>query len=80
MGESDAICLGVNVNTLQRKLIIWVTITVGACVAIAGMIGFIGLLIPHITRLLVGPKNRNLIWISAILGALVFSIADYYAD
>ena len=69
-------CLGVNVNSLKRKLVVWVTITVGACVAIAGMIGFIGILIPHITRLLVGPKHRNLIWISAILGALVLSIAD----
>ena len=76
LGESDAICLGVNVNALKRKLVVWVTITVGACVAVAGMIGFIGLLIPHITRLLVGPKHRNLIWISAILGALVLSIAD----
>ena len=76
LGESEAICLGVNVNTMKRKLIIWVTITVGSCVAIAGMIGFIGLLIPHITRLLVGPKHRNLIWISAILGALVLSVAD----
>ena len=76
LGESEAMCLGVNVNVLKRKLVVWVTITVGACVAIAGMIGFIGLLIPHITRLLVGPKHRNLIWISAILGALVLSIAD----
>ena len=76
LGESEAICLGVNVNTMKRKLIIWVTITVGSCVAISGMIGFIGLLIPHITRLLVGPKHRNLIWISAILGALVLSVAD----
>ena len=76
LGESDAICLGVDVNSLKRKLVVWVTITVGSCVAIAGMIGFIGLLIPHITRLLVGPKHRNLIWISAILGALVLSISD----
>jgi iron complex transport system permease protein len=76
LGESEAICLGVNVNSLKRKLIVWVTISVGSCVAIAGMIGFIGLLIPHITRLMVGPKHRNLIWISAILGALVLSIAD----
>ena len=76
LGESEAMCLGVNVNSLKRKLVVWVTITVGACVAIAGMIGFIGLLIPHITRLLVGPKHRNLIWISAILGALVLSISD----
>ena len=76
LGESEALCLGVNVNSLKRRLVVWVTISVGACVAIAGMIGFIGLLIPHITRLLVGPKHRNLIWISAILGALVLSISD----
>ena len=44
--------------------------------ALCAIGGFIGLLIPHITRLMVGPKHRNLIWISAILGALVLSIAD----
>jgi len=76
LGESEAVCLGVNVNKLKRQLVIWVTISVGSCVAIAGMIGFIGLLIPHITRLLVGSKHKNLFVISAILGAIVLSIAD----
>lgn len=76
LGESEAVCLGVNVNKLKRQLVIWVTIAVGSCVAIAGMIGFIGLLIPHITRLLVGSKHKKLFVISAILGAIVLSVAD----
>tara|TARA_B100000795_G_scaffold251476_1_gene220352 strand:- start:6871 stop:7845 length:975 start_codon:yes stop_codon:yes gene_type:complete len=76
LGESDAVCLGVDVTKLKKQLIVWVTMSVGACVAMSGMIGFIGLLIPHITRLLVGSRHQNLIWISAILGAIVLSVAD----
>lgn len=76
LGEIEASCLGVNIQSLKNQLIIWVTLAVGSSVAMVGMIGFIGLVVPHIARLLVGAKHKNVFVISAILGAIVLCVAD----
>lgn len=52
---------------------------VGVAVSAAGMIGFVGLVVPHIGRMLVGPDHRNLIPVSTLLGALMLTLADMVA-
>ena len=57
-GEETAASLGVDVEASKRTLILTVAVITGACVAVAGMIGFVGLLAPHAVRLLLGPSHR----------------------
>jgi len=79
LGESQATHLGVNVVALKRQLIVLTTLLVGASVAAAGIIGFMGLLIPHMVRLIAGPDHRRLLIGSAIGGAAVLTLADTLA-
>ena len=79
LGESEARHLGIDVNKVKRHLIFIVAAAVGTSVALAGMISFIGLIVPHIVRLIVGPNHRYLIPLSALLGALLMVIADSFA-
>ncbi|ACT94744.1 FecCD family ABC transporter permease [Dyadobacter fermentans] len=76
LGESQAASLGVNMKLLKRQVIILATLGVGASVAVAGSIGFVGLIVPHIIRTLFGPNHRTLIIGSAIAGAIVLTLAD----
>ncbi|WP_353722934.1 iron ABC transporter permease [Dyadobacter sp. 676] len=76
LGESQAASLGVNMTSLKQKVIILATLGVGASVAIAGTIGFVGLVVPHIIRTLFGPDHRTLIIGSALSGAVVLTLAD----
>ena len=61
---------------LKLRVITCVALLVGTSVALGGMIGFIGLVIPHILRLLIGPDHRRLLPASALLGASVLLLAD----
>ncbi len=79
LGESEARHLGVNVEWLKRRLIIYSAIGVAISVAVAGVIAFVGLMIPHLIRLLVGPDHRHLIPLSAIAGAILLIAADTLA-
>ncbi|CAH0530209.1 Hemin transport system permease protein HmuU [Vibrio hippocampi] len=79
LGESEAKHLGINVQALKRQLILLTAIGVGVTVSIAGMIGFIGLVIPHLCRMLSGPDHRTLLPLSALLGALLLTAADMFA-
>ncbi|AMG01545.1 iron ABC transporter permease [Vibrio mimicus] len=79
LGEAEARHLGVPVQKLKREMILLSAIGVGVAVSAAGMIGFVGLVVPHIGRMLVGPDHRNLVPISAILGALMLTLADMVA-
>ena len=79
LGESEARHLGVDVNRIKRRLIIIVAAGVGTSVALAGTISFIGLIVPHIVRMLIGPNHRYLIPLSAVLGALLLVVADTFA-
>jgi iron complex transport system permease protein len=76
LGEAAAQSMGVNERTLQWKVVIGVGLCVGASVAAAGIIGFVGLMVPHIVRPLVGARPSDVILPSAIGGALLLLVAD----
>ncbi|KAA2240811.1 iron ABC transporter permease [Chitinophaga agrisoli] len=76
LGEQEAMHSGVKVNKLKTQLIIYATMAVAAGVAVAGIISFIGLVVPHITRQFTGPDHRVLIPCSALAGALLLTVAD----
>jgi iron complex transport system permease protein len=76
LGERQARHLGVNVERLRILAIVCVAILTSAAVAYAGIIAFVGLIIPHLLRLIVGPSHRALIPASALGGALLISLAD----
>jgi iron complex transport system permease protein len=76
LGESQARHMGVNTAFIKRIVIVLATMAVGSSVAVSGIIGFIGLIIPHIIRMAFGSDHRLLIPASAILGAAVLTLAD----
>ena len=76
LGESQAAALGVNITILKRQIIILATMGVGASVAVAGTIGFVGLVVPHIIRNAFGPDHKTLLVGSAFGGAIVLTLAD----
>ena len=79
LGEAEARHSGINVQALKRRLI-WLTAAgVGITVSLAGMVGFIGLIIPHLIRLCCGPNHRVLLPLSALGGALLLVLADLIA-
>ena len=79
LGESEARHLGIKVQSLKRRLILLTAAGVGVTVAVAGMIGFIGLIVPHLGRMLAGPNHKSLLPLSMILGALLLLVADMIA-
>ena len=79
LGETEAGYLGVDVERLKRRLMAWALVAVGGSVALAGAIGFIGLIAPHLVRLLVGNDQRRLMPASALLGASLLTLADLVA-
>lgn len=79
LGESEARHLGFAVEKLKRELVFCTALGVGAAVAAAGMIGFIGLVVPHVLRLAVGPDHRVLLPASALAGASLLLFADLAA-
>lgn len=79
LGESEARHLGVEVEALKRELVLCTALGVGAAVAAAGMIGFIGLVVPHLVRQLSGPDHRVLLPASLLAGATLLLFADLIA-
>lgn len=79
LGERQARHLGVDVKGLRRKLIFVTALLVAAAVSFNGTIGFVGLVVPHIFRLLIGPGHRRLIPFSAVGGGLLVMLADLAA-
>jgi iron complex transport system permease protein len=78
-GEEDAHALGIEVETTKRILLAVSSIMTAAAVAVAGVIGFVGLIVPHGMRLLVGPDHRILLPTSALAGASFLVVADTLA-
>lgn len=76
LGESEARHLGIAVEKLKRILIVLVALGVGVSVALAGTIGFVGLVVPHIMRLWIGPDHRLLLPAAGLFGAILLVIAD----
>lgn len=76
LGEAEARHLGIDVELLKRELILLVALGVGVAVASTGMIGFVGLVVPHLIRSISGPDHRSLLPLSALGGALLLLLAD----
>ncbi|MGO9113578.1 MAG: FecCD family ABC transporter permease [Thermoguttaceae bacterium] len=79
VGERSASDLGVNVQRLQILLLIAVSVTTSVAVAVSGVIGFVGLIVPHLLRMIVGADHRGLVPASAAGGALLLLVADTLA-
>ncbi len=79
LGEAPARHLGLDVERLRRQVIVIVAVLTAAGVAFTGIILFVGLIVPHLVRMLVGPGHRVLVPLSAILGAVVLLGADVCA-
>ncbi|WP_028862760.1 FecCD family ABC transporter permease [Psychromonas aquimarina] len=79
LGEAEAGHLGIDTQKLKRRMIILAAAGVGITVSISGVIGFIGLIIPHLGRMLCGPDHNRLLPLAALLGALLLTAADMVA-
>jgi len=79
LGEAEAFHIGVNVERLKRVAVVAVAAGVGAAVAVSGIIGFVGLVVPHLLRLSAGPAHRTLVIGSALLGAGLLTASDIFA-
>lgn len=79
LGEPEAYHLGVELDKAKRTLIFATAAAVGASVAVAGVIGFVGIVVPHVVRLVGGPDHRVLLPASALLGASLVLLADVIA-
>jgi iron complex transport system permease protein len=79
LGESEAGHLGFEIERVKRLTIVLVSLAVGASVALSGLIGFVGLVVPHLLRLIIGADHRYLLPGSALLGAILLLVADLTA-
>lgn len=76
LGDEDAASLGVDVQRTRMLLLLVASLSVSAAVALSGLVGFVGLLVPHLARLVLGPDQRLLLPASAVLGAAFLVVAD----
>ncbi|MDO4581477.1 MAG: iron ABC transporter permease [Bacillota bacterium] len=76
IGEDNARTIGVNVKRVKLLVLIAASALIGVCVSVSGTIGFVGLVIPHMARLLVGPNHRRLLPASLFGGAIFLLLAD----
>ncbi len=79
LGEQEAAYLGINVGRVKKSIILLTSLIIGICIGISGIIGFIGLIIPHFLRLLKGTDFTYLIKSSALVGAIFLILADTIA-
>jgi iron complex transport system permease protein len=79
LGEENATDLGIRVESTKRIILVLTAFTVGACVAVSGVIGFVGLIIPHIARIFVGPDHKILIPASVFVGGSFLILTDTLA-
>ncbi len=76
LGEEQALQLGVEAERVKRAVFVAASLVTGAAISAAGSIGFVGLIVPHAARLLLGPDNRALVPTSVVLGAAFLILAD----
>jgi iron complex transport system permease protein len=79
LGEAEAFHMGVEVERLKRIAITITAAAVGATVSVAGVIGFVGIVVPHLLRLVIGPGHRLMLPAAACLGAILLLVADTVA-
>lgn len=76
LGDKDAKSLGIDVNKMRKIFLIIGSLITAACVSVSGVIGFVGLVIPHLIRFSLTTRNKDLIPLAAILGGLILMLAD----
>lgn len=76
MGEDTAVQLGVNVEFVKKKILIVSSVVTAAVVSVTGIIGFVGLLVPHVVRLFTGPKHKLLMPVSILVGGTFLILCD----
>jgi iron complex transport system permease protein len=79
LGEAEAFHSGIAVERLKRVCIVLVAAATGAAVSISGVIGFVGIIVPHLLRLVIGPGHRLLLPAAMLLGAGLMVVADTLA-
>ena len=79
IGEDNARHVGVNVKRVKLVILITISVLIGVCVSISGTVSFVGLVMPHIARMLVGPNHRRLLPASLFAGAIFLLLADLAA-
>lgn len=79
LGDESAKSLGVEPERLKRRVFVITALLTGAVVSLSGMIGFIGMMVPHALRLLIGPDHRLLLPAAAVVGAAFLILADLLA-
>ncbi len=79
LGDEDAYSLGVNPVKTRLVIIIMATLITAACVTVTGVIGWVGLVIPHICRMLIGVDHKNLLPVSCVVGAAFMILVDLMA-
>lgn len=79
IGEDNARHIGVNVKKVKLVILITVSIMIGVCVSVGGTISFVGLVTPHMTRMIVGPNHKRLLPSSMFSGAVFLLLADLVA-
>ena len=76
LGNRTASSLGVDTRRVTITLLITASLVAAICVSVSGIIGFVGLLVPHMMRLITGPDNRRLVPVSLLAGAILLLVAD----
>src|SRR5437588_1540137 len=79
MGEESAAHLGVEIEGFKRRVILIGSLATAAAVSVGGIIGFVGLVAPHVARRIIGPDHRVLIPLSALFGAILLLASDTLA-
>jgi iron complex transport system permease protein len=79
VGEDNARSVGVNVKGVKLRVMVTVSVLIGVCVSIGGTIGFVGLVTPHMARLIVGPNHRRLLPAVLFSGAIFLMLTDLAA-
>ena len=79
IGEDNARHIGVNVKRVKLIILITVSVLIGVCVSISGTVSFVGLIMPHIARMLVGPNHKRLLPAALFSGAIFLLLADLTA-
>jgi iron complex transport system permease protein len=79
LGEDPAQGLGLDVERVKRVIFVTTALLTGAVVAVSGLIGFVGMIVPHAARMVLGPDHRLLLPASALVGGTFLAVADTVA-
>jgi iron complex transport system permease protein len=76
LGDNEAKTLGINLRTTRNVFVLCSTIITAGCVCLSGTIGWVGLIIPHVGRMIVGPDNKKLLPIAMLYGGIFMLVID----